>query len=274
MDRTLIVCASHTGVRLRTQACMEELQRHGARLLTVTGIADVALARNAVLTAALNAKTGADVFLLVDDDMVWQLAAAAKVVGLARSTGEAWSAAYTTQDGHLAATPLEWNDQRADGLRMVGLGFCAVPVAKLEALAKELGTVLGSVNSEERVVPFCECRVVVPAHDNIARWCSEDYWLCRALGGVRLAPHVSVGHLKLIDLWPDAETVNKIAEGLPLATEPPQVGGKPAEAATQSEPPPPSSSPPGPPAPTNPETPAAKNKKKGKKRNGTAETAA
>lgn len=256
MDRTLVVCASYRGVELRTQACMAALQKHGARLLSGTGIPDVALARNNVLTRALAQRGSCDVFLLVDDDMVWTLGAAAKLVGLARQTGEAWSAAYATKEKHLAATPLEWDAQRTDGLCMVGLGMCAVPVAKLEALALELGVVVGPNNSG--IVPFCQCRVVTPEHDHIPRWCSEDYWLSRALGGVRLAP-IAVGHLKQMDIWPDDETIKRLAEGIPLDA--------PDAPAPSAEPPPPSS-PPAPPAPTKPDNPTSKRKKKRSKRNG------
>jgi hypothetical protein len=253
MDRTLIVCATHHGVELRTQACMTALQQHGARLLSATGIADVALARNQVLTDALRKKGAADVFLLVDDDMVWTLEAAAKLVSLARQTAAPWSGAYATKDGHLAATPLEWDAHRTDGLRMVGLGFCAVPVAQLEALAQRLGAVVGPHGNP--LIPFCECRVVRPEHDNIPRWCSEDYWLSRVLGGVRIAPFVAAGHLKQVDLWPDQETLKLLAENAPLAGPEPPKPPKPAE-------------PPAAPPTTAPETPAAKKKKKRSKRNG------
>lgn len=257
MDRTLIVCASHHGIELQTQACITLLQKHGARLLSATGIADVALARNDVLSRALAHKGPADVFLLVDDDMILTLSAASKLVGLARQTGECWSAAYATKEGALAATPLEWDASRTDGLRMVGLGCCAIPVAKLEALAERLGLVIGP--HDKRIYPFCECRVVTPAHDGLPRWCSEDYWLCRALGGMRLAPYVAAGHLKQIPLWPDDETLRRLAEGVPLTG--PEA--TPAPAST--------------PAPTNPETPASKKKKQRSKRkvrnaNGSAQT--
>lgn len=262
MDRTLVVCASHRGVALETQQCIAALERQGARVLSATGIADVALARNSVLTQALafvracrsqDESAAPDVLLLVDDDMVWTPEAAAVLVGLARQTEEAWSGAYatydrTTQSGLLAATPLDWDAHRTDGLRMVGLGFLAVRVARLESMARRLGTVIGP--SAATIVPFCESRVVIPEHDKLPRWCSEDYWLCRALGGVKIAPHVAAGHLKTVPLWPDAETLQKLADGTPLPSEPPP-------------PEPPSSSPP--PAPkTDPETPTSKKKKKGR----------
>lgn len=220
MDRVVVVVASYRGVGQPTQACLRALERHGAHVITTTGIPDVALARNDVLTLALGRKRNADVFLLADDDMVWPLEAAAKLVGLARSTGEPWSAAYATADGSLAATPLDWHAERTDGLRMVGLGFCAIPVARLEALAKRLGTVIGPQGKQ--LVPFCQCSVVTPEHDGRPRWCSEDYWLCRSLGGVRLAPYVAAGHLKEVPLWPDDATLTRLAEGTALPpSEPP-----------------------------------------------------
>jgi hypothetical protein len=269
MHRTLIVCASHHGVELETAGCIAALEKRGARVLSSTGIADVALARNHVLTLALShigaerakGDTAPDVLLLVDDDMVWTPEAAAKLVSLARESGEAWSAAYATKDGHLAATPLDWNAHRTDGLRMVGLGFCAVRVARLESLARRLGAVVGPKGTQ--VVPFCESRTVTPEHDGIPRWCSEDYWLCRALGGVRLAPYVAAGHLKKVPLWPDSETLKLLAEGVPLPAEPPQKESPP-QAEAPSEPPPA----PAPEPITNPQTPAAKKQKKRSKRNG------
>lgn len=271
MDRTLIVCASHHGVSLETQQCIAELRKHGARLLSSTGVADVALARNQVLTLALAQKGDADVFLLVDDDMVWTLASAAKLVGLARETKKPHSGAYATKDGHLAATPLDWNATRADGLRMVGLGFCAVPVTALERLAAELaagrvGAAVGSVvgPNGERLIPFCESSVVIPKHDGIPRWCSEDYWLCRSLGGVLLAPYVAAGHLKTVPLWPDDETLRLLAANQPLtgssSTPPPP---PPSEPPTEPDPP-------RQPRPTPSETPARKRRKN--KRNASNQT--
>lgn len=264
MEGTLIVCASHHGVALETQQCMAALQKQGARLLSATGVADVALARNQVLTHALHFVAQPqvkppDVFLLVDDDMVWKPEAAAELVQRARSTGECWSAAYATKDGGLAATPLDWDASRTDGLRMVGLGFCAVPVAKLEALGKRLGLVVGP--NGKALYPFCQCATVKPEHDGITRWCSEDYWLCLSLGGVRLAPYIAAGHLKTVPLWPDDETLRRLADGTPLGSDdntPPAVGG--------SEP------------PTNPGTPKTKTRGKRSKRrkvaNGSAQTRA
>ncbi len=214
MDRTLIVCASHRGVELETQKCLVACQQRGARLVSLAGIADIALARNEVLTLALARKDGADVCLLVDDDMVFDVGAAAKLVGFARRTGKVYSGAYATKDGKLAATRFDWDGRRTDGLWMVGLGFCALPFGKLEALAQTLGTVLGPQG--KLIVPFCQSAVVVPEHDQKPRWCSEDYWLCRSLGGVLLAPYVAAGHLKSVPLWPDDETLERLAQGVPL----------------------------------------------------------
>lgn len=238
MDRTLIVCVSHHGVSLDTQVCTTELQRHGAKLICATGVADVALARNQALTRALVTlpETKADVMLLVDDDMVWTLTAAAKLVGLARETGDAWSAAYATKDGKLAATPLDWDAKRSDGLRMVGLGFCAIPTTRMMELAQTAG---GGVVGPDgaKVIPFCCCGVVTPEHDGVPRWCSEDYWLCRRLGGVRLAPYVSAGHLKRVPLWPDDETMRKLAEGEALDPHgAPPSGDTAASASTKKSP--------------------------------------
>lgn len=252
MDRTLIVCASYRGVSLSTKACIANLERHGAKVLSSTGIPDVALHRNTVLTMALRRKGDCDVCLLVDDDMVWNLEAAAKVVGRARETGECWSAAYATKDHTLAATPLDWLKHREDALYMVGLGFCAVPVAKLEHLASQLGAVIGPQG--RHIVPFCQCTVVTPKHDGFPRWCSEDYWFCISVGGVRLAPAVAAGHLKEMPLWPDDETLARLAANKRLES--------PEKPKAPSEPPPtprdPSVPAPSSPKPTVPETPKPK----------------
>lgn len=201
-------------------------QQRGARLVSLAGIADVALARNEVLTLALARNDSADVCLLVDDDMVFDIAAAAKLVGFARRTGKVHSGAYATKDGKLAATRFDWDGRRTDGLWMVGLGFCALPFGKLEALAQKLGTVIGPQGKQ--IVPFCQSAVVVPAHDQKARWCSEDYWLCRALGGVLLAPYVAAGHLKSVPLWPDDETLERLAQGVPLQWDDPPASPAPS----------------------------------------------
>ena len=240
MDRTLIVCPSHRGVELQTQKCLVECQQHGARLVSLSGIADVALARNEALTLALGRQENADICLLIDDDMVFQLSAVRKLVSLARQTGGVWSGAYATIDGKLAATRFDWDGKRNDGLWMVGLGFCAVPFQKLQTLAAELGVVTGPQG--KLIVPFCQSGVVVPEHDKIPRWCSEDYWLCRALGGVRLAPYVAAGHLKTVPLWPDEPTLERLAKSQPLSWEPeplpepePELDHAPAAAAPTTE---------------------------------------
>lgn len=267
MDRTLIVCASHHGFELQTQACVTALQKHGAQLEWRCGVADVALARNQVFTMALQRiareNLPIDVLLLVDDDMVFELNAATKLVSLARESGEAWSAAYATSNSNLAATPLDWQEGRSDGLRMVGLGLCAVPLVKFTELATKLGAVVGP--NGQGIIPFCQCRVVTPEHDKVPRWCSEDYWFCRAIGGVKLAPYVAAGHLKTVDLWPDPETLRRLAEGIPL-------GGEPKDEPPPAPPAAPPSSPPPSGEKTEPETPAAKSRKKKRKGNANGAT--
>lgn len=266
MDRTLIVCASHRGVELETQKCLVACQQRGARLVSLAGIADVALARNEVLTLALARNDSADVCLLVDDDMVFDVAAAAKLVGFARRTGNVYSGAYATKDGKLAATRFDWDGRRTDGLWMVGLGFCALPFGKLEALAQKLGTVIGPQGKQ--IVPFCQSAVVVPAHDQKARWCSEDYWLCRALGGVLLAPYVAAGHLKSVPLWPDDETLERLAQGVPLQWDDspaPPASPAPSVEATPAASSSPPATPPSSPSSSSSPSPAAKPKPASKK---------
>lgn len=221
MRGVLVACVSYKGVSRETQLAIQPLLAAGAKLVATVGTADVALARNLLLTMCheryLSAGESLDTLLLVDDDMVFTLDQAERLVDGARRDGLAHSACYATNRGDLAATPLNW-DWSDRSRWMVGLGFCAMPCAALARLVHVARPVVGP--DGKKIFPFCQSRTLGD------RWCSEDYWLCHRLGGVILEP-IGVGHTKPIALYPDDETLRRIAEGEPLegAPIPPTAGG-------------------------------------------------
>jgi len=205
MDKVLIVTPSASGrIDYRVQRAWKVCESYGARQLLGTECSDVALARNTVLTPALELDPSRDVFLLLDDDIVAPIDVVLKLVGYARKTGRPASAAYGTQHGKFCATKLDWNPNSQRW--MTGLGCCAIPRAVLKGYAETLPVVLGPDDS--KLLPFTQSRYVND-HAGALRWCSEDYWFCRAIGGVDLLP-LPVQHLKVVPIIPDAESVNEI----------------------------------------------------------------
>ena len=210
MKGTIVPVVSHEGVHPQTSAMLAELQQRGARLMVSQGNADVAAGRNLVMTRCLRdaVATGCDVMLCVDDDMVCDAQHVVELVGRARATGVAHSGVYSTAASALAAT------QMPSGRYLVGMGMLAIPVPLLQSLAEKLGTIMAYQDLD--MVPFCQSGPIG------GRWVSEDYQFCLRLGGVVLDHRAPCGHLNTVALWPDDETLRKIAAGELLGKPDPQ----------------------------------------------------
>lgn len=206
MKTTLVVVPSYRAPQSATRRCLTALVERGAQLHVHEGVSDIALARSQVLTRALS--TDAEMLLLLDDDMVIGATEAQRLVDIARESNHASSAVYCTKEGTLAATPYAHDDAyRADNLWLVGLGCCVIPMRSLRALAGTLSCVVAAQG--EQIYPFCTSG---PRADF---WESEDYSLCRRLGGVNLT-EVRAGHIKPVDLWPHKDDVRTILNGQTL----------------------------------------------------------
>jgi hypothetical protein len=192
------------------------------------GSSDVTLARNIALSLALQAfelHPDRDVALMIDADMLFEPANAQQVISRARATGIATSAVYCTNAATLAA--MRYDGRRAahelaptlpaeqGSLWLVGLGFLAIPKARLAELAKI------SEQFEWRDQP---CYEFTWSSAQAGRWVSEDYRLCRRLGGVHLM-RFAVGHIKAVPLYPDEETLRRLAAGEQLDGEMGKVKG-------------------------------------------------
>lgn len=190
------------------------------QVMQQSGISDVTLARNRLFTSAVDycdRFSQFDVVLCVDDDMVFDADVAHHIIETARTTGRPASAVYAAVDGHIAAAKLEGlqPDRLGRPTWLVGLGFCAIPIAALRALRATLAPV--AINEHQRIYAFCTSG---PSPDG-RYWESEDFSLCRRLGGVQLEA-AAVGHVKRIPIWPDDATLARVAEGkaLPKETDP------------------------------------------------------
>lgn len=206
MKKTLAICTSHRGASDPTLEGLRALSAAGCLVRVWHGLADVALARNIYMTRGLEIakQSQRSVILLVDDDMKFDVETAQLLVDRARTSGAPVSAAYATANAHLAATTFN------GGKWLVGLGFLAVPVERLQALADSSPRV-ETVNGE-----FCHPFTWTgPERDGDRPfWLSEDYRLSQRLGGVILEP-VAVGHVKQIPIYPDTKTLEEIRARIP-----------------------------------------------------------
>lgn len=197
-----ILCCTRSGVSIHTAKSIRALVNRGARDLVLDGITDVAMARNCALTAAADlTRQHRDIalWLLVDDDMSFELQAAEQLCSAALESGHPTSGVYVSNNGRVMATV------RPGEPTLTGLGFFALPSRRLLELADDSVTVLWGDNS---VRVFCQSAVW---HEGSIRvWRSEDYWLCMRLGDVQIAP-VAAAHHRLVPLLPDGATVAQAA---------------------------------------------------------------
>ncbi len=213
MKKTMVLCTHNRPIHYETRQAIAELERHGAYFVDHAGApSDVTLARNLGLSAVvrgLRAFAGRfELVVLVDDDMVFGIDDVVRLRDAAHETGFAASAMYMSQTGELCAVPL------SNGRWATGLGLLAVPAALLERLAlfSESFAYQGDTNWG-----FTESKC------QGGRYWSEDFTLCKRLGGVLLLP-LPIGHRKTVTIRPDAAIVERVRplRGLltPHGTEP------------------------------------------------------
>lgn len=196
-----LLCCTRTGVRSETQQCIRALVNRGARDLVLDGLTDVALARNCALTAAAELTRQhreLAAWLLVDDDMAWQVEAAEDLLIAAIVSGRPTSGVYMTNAGYPAVTP------KGQGIpNLTGLGFFALPARRL--LELEQASQWAERGHGQKFRVFTQCGLNAQGV-----WRSEDYHLCERLGDVDVAPVWAV-HLRTVPLTPSQETVDQVS---------------------------------------------------------------
>jgi len=200
MKKTLVVMSSNREMERETRESVMALRELGAAFMLESGTGDVAFARCRALSMACEQLDGVcsdrDVVLMVDDDMEFDAATAQKIVDKARELGTPTAAAYTTINATLAAERL------VAGLWLCGLGFVAIPVPLLRQLEQQ------SESFEHTGKVYTAFTWSGPER---GRWWHEDWRLTQRLGGVHLMP-LGVGHIKKWPLYPDDETLERIAK--------------------------------------------------------------
>lgn len=202
MNTTLVLVSSNREPESETKQTLAALQKGGAKLLFEMGSADVAYARNRALSFAcdvLRDHAEVQTVLMMDDDMAVQPSTAQQLITRSRELGRAVSGIYATKTQHIAGCM--WKGH--DGLWLVGLGCVAIP----RALLLELEAESESFESGGRFMSaFTWCG------PEGGGWVAEDYRLSMRLGGVHMEP-VPLGHVKKGVLWPDEETIKRVASG-------------------------------------------------------------
>jgi len=225
LEKTVIAIPTHRGLtNAPTKECVRQLVAAGAEMRVGTGLADLAGGRSWLLSRCLESAEaqGRTCILCVDDDMVFTVADANKLIEFALEHNVAASAMYPTAEGRLAATRYVTKRQGALTVERfkVGLGFCAVPVKLLQSVRDSFPGP-ASYTENGTIYPFCESRARYDREP--AEWVAEDYDFSEKLGGVVLLP-IAVGHLKTVPLYADQVTMERIANGEELERRLPAYG--------------------------------------------------
>jgi hypothetical protein len=200
VKNTIIAMSSNREIETATKKSLQDLTDLGALVLLETGSSDVAFARCRALSWTcdmLREHAERDVVLMLDDDMDVPVETAQALVAEARRTGRACSAVYATLRSKVAAA--RWSER--PGLWLVGLGCVAIPRALLLELEER---------SESFEVNGRFYSAFTWSGPEDGSWVAEDFRLSKNLGGVTLCP-LAVGHIKKGALWPDDETLARLA---------------------------------------------------------------
>ena len=200
MKNVVVVMSSNREIEAATKKTLHGLTDLGALVLLETGSSDVAFARCRALSWAcetLRSYPERDVVLMLDDDMDVPTATAQDLVDQACALGRPCSAVYATLNAKVAA--VRWPE--APGLWLVGLGCVAIPRALLLELEER---------SESFEVNGRFYSAFTWSGPENGSWVAEDFRLSKNLGGVELCP-LAVGHIKKGALWPDDETLARLA---------------------------------------------------------------
>ena len=215
--------SSNREIEAATKKTLQALTDGGALVLLETGSSDVAFARCRALSWAcetLREYPERDVVLMLDDDMEVPAETAQRLVDEARSLGRACSAVYATLNSKVAAA--RWHER--PGLWLVGLGCVAIPRALLLELEER---------SESFEVNGRFYSAFTWSGPEEGSWVAEDFRLSKNLGGVHLCP-LAVGHIKKGALWPDDETLARLAQ-LTASGKRPRGGASPLPHQPQGE---------------------------------------
>ncbi len=202
MKKTVVLVSSNRQLEKQTQDTLRRFGRLGATTLLESGSPDVAFARCRALSFAcshLREFPEKDTVLMMDDDMEVADDTAQAVVDKSRELGIACAAVYSTLSAKIAAS--RWAER--PGLWLSGLGLMAIPRALLLELEE---------NSESFSIRGMHYSAFTWCGPQNGEWVAEDFRLSMRLGGVHLCP-LGVGHIKKGALWPDDETLAKIAAG-------------------------------------------------------------
>lgn len=219
MKTTIIVMSSNREIEAATKKSLQNLTDLGALVLLETGSSDVAFARCRALSwtcDTLREHPERDIVLMLDDDMDVPVETAQALAAEARRTGRACSAVYATLRSKVAA--VRWSER--PGLWLVGLGCIAIPRALLLGLEERSESF--EINGR-----FYSAFTWCGPEDG--SWIAEDFRLSKNLGGVTLCP-LAVGHIKKGALWPDDETLARLAspESVPAEPPPAPIEGEPS----------------------------------------------
>lgn len=188
MKDVLIVVSTNRGIDRLTEECINPVLLERAEMVKQMGTSDVALARNYALTDAcrvLRQYKNLETVLMIDDDMTFTKEQAYEIVDTAKLKNKAVAGTFITQSGVLAAKPLtnkSW---------VCGLAFIAFPAKLLLAIQDKSRIV--TIGTKDPITVFTW------SGEDEGQWVSEDYRLCRRLGGIELLP-IPIGHLKKIPL--------------------------------------------------------------------------
>lgn len=200
MKNVIVVMSSNREIEPATKKTLQAITDLGGVVLLETGSSDVAFARCRALSWAcetLREYPDRDVVLMLDDDMEVPAETAQALVDQARALGRACSAVYATLNSKVAA--VRWPER--PGHWLVGLGCVAIPRALLLGLEE---------HSESFEVNGRFYSAFTWSGPEDGSWIAEDFRLSKNLGGVKLCP-LAVGHIKKGALWPDDETLTRLA---------------------------------------------------------------
>lgn len=184
--------------------------------LPLKEIADIAAARNLAMDGALlyaDENPDCDTLVIIDDDMTFTPQNVDDLVSYSRTLKDAVSGLYVLRNGAAAASyvrdvPVVGGEPWMSRRFLCGLGFCAIPMARLRTL-REI-----SARTMANNTPMT-CFTWTGPDQLDGLWYSEDTRLCNRMGGMILAP-IGVGHIKPLILRPDAETVARVKNGVQL----------------------------------------------------------
>lgn len=222
MRNLIVLLSSNREIHPATTDSVRKLRELGASYIAQLGSPDVALARNLALSAAAAAfqkHDALELVLMIDDDMLFEVAQAQEIAARVLETRHAASGVYATMGKTTACTRDPaliselFGNVAARGEWLAGLGFLCIHRRRVLELAE---------SSEPFLWQGKPCWEFTKTHvlPGSKRWWSEDYWLSVRLGGVEVLP-MGIGHLKTIPIYPDDATLDLIRRGAPLPTDDP-----------------------------------------------------